>query len=1073
LNDVVSELPTEMQSHHHLELESELVTQTNECETPNASYVGELELQIPISQGAPFNKTSALPESHPDKPSQSVLRQDRLTNRPVYDAASLEDGQPSPIDPSTSMMVDAGPENFDAVKQNLRHLETRTRIDAVDFVQNDHASVALNSYDGIFERSRSPSISVANYESPHRKSPTQIRTSAGHDPDDDVVKSSMVRTQVIPSGNTGSSYRAHRSVEQSSVASTSGLDREKQVHIDLSDDGHSDDVDDDADADKLVDWTQGEEEGLQAIVLMTDPADELTTPLRPSSHDAIDLASSIVPQSGSSTRSSREKVMDQTYRSLFGFDGAQSVNYALDTDHDDRASSIASSSTAQNQVDAGAEKSSGDETPDPVIGEGTFQHQWRDTDIPSTATAHSTQDFFMSTQSSTMFGADVDHTASTIKGELTGSQYVKNRHREQHGDFHDVESMNLDNHGSFTAERNYTSFSGDAETGHSLDMERLRPQIPVELLHPPTTEIASSHVSVDILSGLKSQAVMLQQTEAMQLEDHRDKENATSGHSLEESFIDDKIEIDSFEASLTGVTNTTQYNSLSQHLLPPSKAIAGPPTITVIDDEELDGVAGASEADRAVVSADLSKAITQTEIQAVAPLRESQANVEQGNRGSEAFHAVGIADNHGSEPSNEIDDMVESVAVQTQDYNVGQGAQDHPSNSLSTIPSVHASPLLRDESIDGVPIIQDSQASLTASATAEPTMTATKGPQVPVVRLFGNHGRTLADEEQSNGDLGSVGSITPREPSIPTSMHETTVGALTTQRQPGIATASRGHVSGEATVTPAKSSRRSEMEHATHNQMTATGVKSSARKSMPARLGHVPDAISSWFSPRRSTRLREVEKEQPQLVVEAEGERGREDSQPRWAAMGIATSYSYFVSLSQLERRLNNPGQSHHKSTVDILAVVSEDGKKAERAKSGPRDFFTVLSVTDPSIEAPANTVIVEVFRPWHSQLPIAHAGDVVLLRDFAVKSRARQPYLLSTDASAWCVWRYVMNESDAVYDKSRLNSVPHTRASGLDDAREEMKGPPVELGEEERVRAGELHGWWQGLQESAHSPSK
>jgi hypothetical protein len=187
--------------------------------------------------------------------------------------------------------------------------------------------------------------------------------------------------------------------------------------------------------------------------------------------------------------------------------------------------------------------------------------------------------------------------------------------------------------------------------------------------------------------------------------------------------------------------------------------------------------------------------------------------------------------------------------------------------------------------------------------------------------------------------------------------------------------------------------------------------------------------------------------------------------------MGIATSYSYFVPLSTLEKRLNNPGQPHHKSTIDVLSVVTQDTKKPERAKSGPKDFFTVLSVIDPSVEDPGNAVTVEVFRPYHAQLPVAHAGDIVLLRDFAVKSRKRQPYLLSTDASAWCVWRYAANEPAASNNDARPSSSHHTRASGLDYAREEVKGPPVELGEEERVRAGELHGWWQGLKEAADAP--
>ena len=104
-------------------------------------------------------------------------------------------------------------------------------------------------------------------------------------------------------------------------------------------------------------------------------------------------------------------------------------------------------------------------------------------------------------------------------------------------------------------------------------------------------------------------------------------------------------------------------------------------------------------------------------------------------------------------------------------------------------------------------------------------------------------------------------------------------------------------------------------------------------------------------------------------------------------------------------------------------------------------------------------TVNVEVYRPWKATLPAAHVGDVILLRAFTVKSRKRQVYLLSTDSSAWCVWRY---EGAPAAEEDQSKPIwARKRLTGDVTAREEIKGPPVELGEEERAHAGQLRNWW------------
>ncbi|KJX98330.1 hypothetical protein TI39_contig417g00002 [Zymoseptoria brevis] len=210
-------------------------------------------------------------------------------------------------------------------------------------------------------------------------------------------------------------------------------------------------------------------------------------------------------------------------------------------------------------------------------------------------------------------------------------------------------------------------------------------------------------------------------------------------------------------------------------------------------------------------------------------------------------------------------------------------------------------------------------------------------------------------------------------------------------------------------------------------------------KSLTSRLSTVPDAISAWFTPRRSTR---------QQVSEAPG-----SSQPH----GLSTPIGYYHPLSALPQKLNPSSQSYADNTLDVLAVVSTATSNAERAKSGPRDYYTTFRVWDPSLsKSSTDSILVEVFRPWHATLPVAEVGDGILLRGFAVKSRKRNPYLLSTDASGWCVWRYGE-------DGSGGEKQGRTRSSfgAVGGAREEVKGPPVEVGKEERKRVEELRDGW------------
>ncbi|KAK5133922.1 hypothetical protein LTR08_007151 [Meristemomyces frigidus] len=249
--------------------------------------------------------------------------------------------------------------------------------------------------------------------------------------------------------------------------------------------------------------------------------------------------------------------------------------------------------------------------------------------------------------------------------------------------------------------------------------------------------------------------------------------------------------------------------------------------------------------------------------------------------------------------------------------------------------------------------------------------------------------------------------------------------------------------------------------------MSSMVRKNNARKSLTARLSNVPDVISTWFSPKPSSGVSEREPEEkllvnghvvkpiPQSVVSDPG------------SNGFTTPMGYFTPLARLDGQLNPSSQQPYgKRSIDVLAVVTNKTKAPERARIGPKDYFTCFHIADGSLSA-GSDAMVEVFRPWKATLPIAEVGDVVLLRAFAVKSRDREPYLLSTDASAWCVWRFV--DAEVAGDNEGRPAWARKRSSSMSaGVREEAKGPPVELGDEERQHARTLRQWWITLHPAA-----
>ncbi|KAF1346141.1 hypothetical protein BDV97DRAFT_36282 [Delphinella strobiligena] len=256
---------------------------------------------------------------------------------------------------------------------------------------------------------------------------------------------------------------------------------------------------------------------------------------------------------------------------------------------------------------------------------------------------------------------------------------------------------------------------------------------------------------------------------------------------------------------------------------------------------------------------------------------------------------------------------------------------------------------------------------------------------------------------------------------------------------------------------------------------------SASRKSLGATMGIVPAVISDWFTPRRTPRRNDDDDKSteqtaakvpmtapPKLRPET---RERTISPPvlgRLASQGTSTSLSYFHPLAAVEDYLNQPW-----AVVDVVAVSTAASKPPAKAKGGQRDFFTVLYLLDPSLQqqnelkedGPSHDMRVDVFRPWKASLPVMEAGDVVLLRSFVVKSQKHRTYLLSAEASSWCVWRFSASASQD-HDAAEVFKPVWARKQEH-VVREEIRGPPMDIGQEEREKARALRKWWEESQAS------
>ena len=144
--------------------------------------------------------------------------------------------------------------------------------------------------------------------------------------------------------------------------------------------------------------------------------------------------------------------------------------------------------------------------------------------------------------------------------------------------------------------------------------------------------------------------------------------------------------------------------------------------------------------------------------------------------------------------------------------------------------------------------------------------------------------------------------------------------------------------------------------------------------------------------------------------------------EPNRHATGLRTSLSYYAPLSALVDSFN--------TLIDTLSIVISVSQP-QRAKSGTRDYYTTIQVTDPSLNG--RTTTAQIFRRYKRAIPRPVQGDIILLRNFKVCAFNHTMMLQSVESSSWAVFN--QGEPDAM----------------------KTTGPPVEVGDEEKEHVAEL----------------
>lgn len=202
-------------------------------------------------------------------------------------------------------------------------------------------------------------------------------------------------------------------------------------------------------------------------------------------------------------------------------------------------------------------------------------------------------------------------------------------------------------------------------------------------------------------------------------------------------------------------------------------------------------------------------------------------------------------------------------------------------------------------------------------------------------------------------------------------------------------------------------------------------------------------SASPWFTPKEPAQFRQVSDSEGEIesVYSSDQESPIQEgslhpgpsppaptqnhsiSEP--SPSGLRTGLSYYAPLSTLLSYFNN--------LTSVLATV-HSFNAISQSISGPRDYHQSLYLTDPSsVSCPLT--LAQIFRANEIAFPNVIQGDAILLRNFKVQSFQNRVGLLSTNSSAWAVFRQ--------------------------DSEVQVRGPPVEFGPEERSFARALWNWW------------
>ena len=172
----------------------------------------------------------------------------------------------------------------------------------------------------------------------------------------------------------------------------------------------------------------------------------------------------------------------------------------------------------------------------------------------------------------------------------------------------------------------------------------------------------------------------------------------------------------------------------------------------------------------------------------------------------------------------------------------------------------------------------------------------------------------------------------------------------------------------------------------------------------------------------------------------------------------VSGSFSEGANITTLKRELTktlrdalpqarslNALKSAVNKTINVTAVVANTPGEPTRSETGNKDYMLGLLLNDTTVTH-STVISTYIYHHRKASLPIVHQGDVILLRGFqGVSVKGRGFGLRTVEGSAW-----------AVFEKDDAEMLP------------QIRGPPVELDDDEIVYAEGLRKWWGMLDDKA-----